>query len=332
LPDPQTDIRIGTFNLENLDDGPRAQPPLAQRLPVLQAQLTRMNADVLCLQEINTYKRGSAPRQLTALDRLLDGTPFSAFHRASTHADVGDAPMDKHNLVILSRFPIVRFQQYWHDLVPPPSAALQTAEPPDPEPQPIRWDRPLLYAAIELPSGTPLHVFNLHLRAPLAAAIPGQKSAPFVWKTVPGWAEGYSLAAMKRIGQALEARLAVDQLLDKNPGARIAVCGDFNADDYEAPSRLLRAEEQDTRNSALGARSLGALEHQLPATRRFTIVHRGRRQMLDHILVSRNLQSRCRHLEIHNEDLGDEALVARATTPPPDSFHAPVVATFALQD
>ncbi len=98
-----------------------------------------------------------------------------------------------------------------------------------------------MHAEIDLGDGPSLHVFNLHLRAPLAAVIPGQKSAPFEWKSVPGWAEGYYLAALKRSGQVLEERLAVDRIFDQDPDARIAVMGDFNADDHQAPLRLLCA-------------------------------------------------------------------------------------------
>jgi endonuclease/exonuclease/phosphatase family metal-dependent hydrolase len=323
-----TDFRIGTFNLENLEDGPHIDPPLAQRLPILRPQLQRMRADVLCLQEVNAQKIGSGPRTLRALDRLLEDTPYSTYHRACSHAQRGDGLLDKHNLVVLSRFPITMARQYWHDLVPPPSYPLQTAVPPELEPHSVTWDRPLLYAEIAPPGAPPLHLFNLHLRAPLAALIPGQKAAPFEWKSVPGWAEGYTLAAIKRIGQALEARLAIDQVFDQESGALVAVCGDFNADDYEAPSRLLRAEEQDTGNGELAYRSLIALERRLSPSRRFTVVHHGRPQMLDHILVSREILGWHRELEIHNEDLGDEMVAVRDVRHAPDSFHAPIVASF----
>lgn len=325
----ETPFRIATFNLENLDDGPSAHPPLDQRLPVLRPQLTRLRADVLCLQEINTQKEtASGPRTLSALDKLLEGTPYSEFHRVATHANHGAGPLDKHNLVILSRYPVTSRLQYWHDLVPPPLCALQTAAPPDPEPRPVTWDRPLLYAQVDLPDGMPLHVFNLHLRAPLAALIPGQKSAPFVWKSVPGWAEGYYLAALKRSGQALEARLAIDRVFDHDPGALVAVVGDFNADEYDAPSRLLRAEVQDSGNAGLAGRTLWAPERTVPGSRRFTVIHGGRPQMLDHILLSQSLNDRHQSLEIHNESLGDERDAAQADQPPPESFHAPVVASF----
>ncbi len=135
-----TPFRLATFNLENLDDGPRADPPLDQRIPVLRPQLERLHADVLCLQEVNAQKdRASGPRVPRALDRLLEATPYANYYRTSTRAQTrdDDGALDRHNLVILSRAPIVRSGQYWHDLVPPPLCALQTAVPPDQVAQPV---------------------------------------------------------------------------------------------------------------------------------------------------------------------------------------------------
>ncbi len=322
-------FRIATFNLENLDDGPRADPALEDRLPVLRPQLLNLHADVLCLQEINAQKdKATGDRVLAALDRLLTGTPYEDYHRVVSHSRDRDHFMDRHNLAILSRTAIDQSCQYWHDLVPPPTCELQTADPSDPTPQPVMWDRPLLYAEIARDPAPPLHVFNLHLRAPLAAVIPGQKAAPFQWKSVPGWAEGYYLAALKRSGQALEARLAVDRLFDRDPAAHVAVVGDFNADEYEVPLRLLRADPDDTGNQDLNERALTAPEHDLPPARRFTLIHGGRRQMLDHILLSRGLQDRLQGFEIDNRNLGDEKSTTGSAHPPLQSFHAPVIAAF----
>ena len=123
---------------------------------------------------------------------------------------------------------------------------MTTAEPAEPEAAPRRWDRPILETAHTLPDGRLLHVLNLHLRAPLAANIPGQKSGPFAWRQSSAWAEGYFVAAMKRAGQALEARLVVERLFDADSAALIAVAGDFNADDREVPLRILVAGDEET--------------------------------------------------------------------------------------
>ena len=325
-------MRLASFNLENLDSGPGADPPLEARIGVLRPQLLRLEADILCLQEVNAQRAEGgkdAKRQLAALDGLLEDTPYSAFHRAATRWPDG-APFDKHNLVILSRWPLEETRQLRNDLVPAPLYRCVTAEPEESAPGPVSWDRPLLAARARLPDGQALWVINLHLRAPLAAAIAGQKAGPFSWKTAAAWAEGFYLAAIKRSGQSLEARLLVESLLDAEAAGLIAVCGDLNAEEQEMPLRILRADIDDSGNGALADRVLTPLERSLPDWRRFSVIHAGRKTMLDHILASRALLSAFRGIEVHNEALGDELAAYATLNHSPESFHAPLVARFDL--
>ena len=322
-------MRIATFNLENLGHDRPDDTDDELRSAVLRPQLLRLQADILCLQEINATKiPGSGGRELSGLDALLEETPYADFHRAVTARDGGDGPMPRHNLVILSRWPIARHRQLHHDLVPAPLHRFLSAEPTKPEPEPVGWDRPLLHAEIELDDGRPLHVLNLHLRAPIAAPVPGGKTGAASWATTSAWAEGLFIASLKRAGQALEARLAIDRILDEDPDARILVAGDFNAGSQEAPTRILLADVSDTGSGDLSRRGLVALERTLPEDRRFSVLHAGRRLMLDHLLASRPLLAGYRGMEIHNETLGDEVLAQAAIDASPESYHAPVVATF----
>ena len=320
-------LRLASFNLENLSREADASGPLAERLAILRPQLERLDADVLCLQEVDSWREtGAAPRTLAALDVLLAGTPYHHFHRASTTRTETAEPRDKHNLVVLSRWPMAEVSQYANSLVPPVGYRLVTATPPVEDA--IVWDRPILLAAIALPGGRTLHVVDMHLKAPLASFIPGQKIGPYAWKNVSAWAEGYFVAAIKRSGQALEARMLVERIFDADPDALVAVCGDFNAEEREVPFRILVGDSEDTGNGQLTGRELVALEHSLPDFRRFTVVHAGRKLMLDHILVSRPLLSHYRGMEVHNEALGDEVVAYTMVEKTPESYHAPVVASF----
>lgn len=316
-------LRIATFNLENFDDA--GDPPFEERAALLRPQFERLDADVVCLQEVNGQRAAAgAPRALRALRRLLEGTPYAAFETTTG----GQHLADRHNLVILSRWPVVEARTFRHDLVPPPSARLATAVPPHTAAESICWDRPILYAAIELPVGRKLHVLNLHLRAPLASPIPGQKKGPQTWQSVGGWAEGYFIASIKRAGQALEARLAVERVFDADPSALVAVCGDCNADIEQTPMRILRAEVGETGNGHLAPRALVALERALPEERRFTVLHGGAARMLDHLLVSRPLLGWFRSAEVHNEALSDELVAQAVSAHSAESYHAPLAASF----
>lgn len=327
-----TGIRIATFNLENLDDRPEA--PLAGRLAVLRPQLARLDADILCLQEVNASREpGAKLRSLKALDTLLEGTPYEDYHRAATHQTGAEGPRDVHNLVVVSRLAIKSVAQYHNDLVP----VIEVPLAPDVRGDVkaaltrVRWDRPLLHTTLELEDGRSLEIINLHLRAPSGSFIEGQKSGPFTWKSVPGWAEAFYLSSLKRSGQALEVRLLIDRLFEANAEALIMVCGDFNAEDFETPLRLVMASDEDTGNGELAARSLVALERGIPADRAFSVLHHGRPQLLDHMLVSRALAGAFRNIEIHNETLGDETIAYSRINHPPESFHAPLVASFSIE-
>jgi endonuclease/exonuclease/phosphatase family metal-dependent hydrolase len=325
-------LRIATFNLENLDDKPGRVPALADRIAVLRPEFARLDADVLCLQEVNAQGEPGEGRRLAALERLLDGTAYADFHAVATTSESGHYPRDLHNLVILSRFPILERHQYMHDLVPPPAHLAVTAEPAATAAEAVEWNRPLLHATLDIGGPVPLEVVNLHLKAPLSAPVEGQKESAFVWKTVAGWAEGYFLAALKRSGQALEARLIVERLFDAEPDALIAVCGDFNAESSEVPLTILRGEVEETGNPRLARRVMVPLEQNIPAPARFTVKHGGELKMLDHILVSRPLLSFFHAAEVHNELVADELVAFRTGRADPDSFHAPVVAEFELPE
>lgn len=325
-------FRIATFNLENLGDTEGDEEALAFRIEALRPQLMRVDADVLCLQEVNAQKEPGHRRSLRALEALLRNTPYAGYHRAVTTSSSGDKPRDVQNLVVLSRSPIGESREYLNDLVERPSYRMATADPAAEAASPVSWDRPILHATVALPDGTPLHIVNLHLRAPLPSFIPGQKLEAFVWKSVEGWAEGTFIAEIKRTGQALEARILIDRLFDADPKAAIVVLGDFNADGREAPLKILRGDVDETGNGALAGRALTPIELTLPSDRRFSVLHFGQALMLDHIMVSRSMLARFRKAEIHNELLTDELVAFFAGRRDADSFHAPVVAEFAAGD
>jgi endonuclease/exonuclease/phosphatase family metal-dependent hydrolase len=281
-------------------------------------------------QRVTGEKGGGPGRDLVALDRLVASAGLGGYHRAVTHKPDGTGFIDHHNLVTCSRLPIADFRQLWHERVPAPAHDFLSARPPGGAPVRLTWDRPVLYTNIDTGHGRALHLFNVHLRAPLACPVPGQKAGAFAWNTAAGWAEGFYMSEIKRAAQALELRLEIDALFDAEPDAHICIAGDFNAEEHHAPLEILMADEDNTGNGALAARELVPVEHSLAEAMRFTVIHQGRRQMLDHILCSRPLLGHYRGAEIHNEALADEVTSSNAPSPSPVSSHAPVVALFDL--
>ena len=311
-------FRIATFNLETLGDARAGALPLAQRIAALRPKLVALKADVLCLQEVDAQEIASHRRGLSALEHLLEDTAYAGYHRVAGEDEPGHGPADRHNLVVLSRWPIRASRSVMHDKVPPPAGEADM--------QP-RWDRPIVQAEIGLPTGQSLHVLNLHLRAPLATFAPKAKQHG-VWQDTRAWARGFHLATLKRIGQALEARLIVDDLLDADREALIVGAGDLNADLYEMPLRLLCAPSADTNNAELAWRALQPAERRLPEAQRYTVIFDGRRVVLDHLLLSQRLAMALKSVEAKNEGLADEVVAEATSRREPASFHAPLVAAF----
>jgi endonuclease/exonuclease/phosphatase family metal-dependent hydrolase len=354
-------LRIATFNLENLDDTPPvspSSPTFAERVALMRPQLLRVRADILCLQEVF----GQGERQhfkLRALETLLADTSYIGFKRVSTvkfaspvatenlvlPIDVipstgnGRSVNHERNLVLLTHLDILEGRQIKYFYVSPPSYKTITAIYPQPDPhaedhakaEPIGLERPLLYVKVRLSPTQNIHVIIVHLKSKIPVDIPGQKESQYVWKTASGRAEGSFISSMRRLVQALEVRRLVDALFDEDENALIAVCGDFNAEESEVPLEAIRGDVEDTQNPQLVKRVLVPCEKTIPESSRFSLLHHGKGTMLDHILVSRSLLAFYRGTEIHNELLHDKSTAFVTNKMFPESDHAPVIAEFELQ-
>lgn len=325
-------LRITTFNLENLDDKPGQKPTLDERIALMCPQLLRLDADILCLQEVNGQEMSGEPRRLLALEKLLACPPYAQFHRISTMTEDGSQVYDERNLVILSRFEILEHHQYKHDFAPAPRYKKVTAKPAETAAKEIIWERPLLHARIKLDATRVLDLVNVHLKSRLPTPVEGQQLNAYAWKTASGWAEGFFLSSMKRVGQALETRMLVDTLFDADEDALVVVCGDFNSDLDDVPVETIRGDVENTGNDQLAKRVMIPCERTIPEPSRFSLLHQGRGTMLDHLLVSRGLLAYYKGTEIHNELLHDESIAFATDVKFPESDHAPVVAEFALPD
>jgi endonuclease/exonuclease/phosphatase family metal-dependent hydrolase len=208
---------------------------------------------------------------------------------------------------------------------------MATAEPDDPAADPVRWERPMLYTKIELAAGETLHLVNVHLKSRIPSNIPGQKIDDYTWRSVSAWAEGSFISSMKRVGQALQARLLIDGIFDdEGLTSLIAICGDFNSEAEDVPLKTICGHVEETGNPDHTFRLMVPCENYIPDSARYSLWHLGQGQMLDHIVVSRPLLALLQDAEIHNEALPDESGAYRQDTKFPESDHAPVVAEFEL--
>jgi len=122
-------LRIATFNLENLDfQKSNKEPTLEERIAVIRPQMLRLDADILCLQEINGQEEEGQPRRLLALEKLLEGTQYAGYGKVSTKKKDGSEVYDERNLVILSRYAILDSRQYKHEYALAPHYRIMTEE------------------------------------------------------------------------------------------------------------------------------------------------------------------------------------------------------------
>ena len=320
-------LRIATFNLENLDDTEGQSPSLSERIKVLSPQLERLNADILCFQEVHGQEGQNGKRQLLALQSLLQATSYATYDLVHIKTENNEA-FDKRNLVVASRFAIAEVNQYHHDLIPAPVYKKVTAVPAETEARPVLWEKPILYTKINVKEGFDIHVINVHLKSRIPSNIRGQKINNFTWKEIYAWGEGFFVSSMKRVGQALETRVLIDQLFDADEEAKIIVCGDFNAHPDEVPAEAIRGRVENTGNPDLIPREMVPAENTIPDSSRYTFLYRGRKRLLDHVLMSKALIPHYRGSEIHNEMLNDETIAFALDTKFPESDHAPFIIEF----
>lgn len=319
-------MRIATFNMENLDEEVGEQvPTLQDRIDVLRPQLTRLNADILCLQEVHGQERPGQPRALLALNALTKDTMYEHFHTACTITSDGQV-YDKRNLVVLSRYPISRHKQVKNDEIGELRYRRVSAIPPEADSKKVSWERPILHCEIDSPLGL-LHVINLHLKSRIPTPIPGQKSG-FQYLSATGWAEGYFISSMKRVGQALETRVLIDRIFDSQQAAKIVVCGDFNAEPGQVPVEAIVGRVENIGNPTLRHRQLMAASASVPGGQRYSHIHAGEKNLLDHLLFSQGLLADFEGAGVHNEQLHDESLAFAFDKKYPESDHAPFFVSF----
>ncbi|WP_269585166.1 endonuclease/exonuclease/phosphatase family protein [Roseibium sp. Sym1] len=321
-------MKLATFNMESFGNDRHDPAELKPRLDALRPKILELDADILCLQEVNAQKqKGMVARQFQALDLLLEGTPYETFNRATSERPSAKGPGDRHNLVVLSRHPIRQSESLYQAHAHPPQWQPGTALPPYDRPQTIEFDRPVLRTEIDIGTDRPLHLFCVHLRAPVAAMIRGGKRKDRSWRSISAWAEGYQLSVLKQTAQALELRLAVEDLFDADDAAQVVLAGDFNATSETGTIRLLRADPDDTGSPDLESRRLYQLDAALPPEKRKTVIHRGKGQALDHILASAAMTSRATDVRVFNYGLPDEVFDSE-NGDYAGSFHAAMRAEF----
>lgn len=331
-------FRLATFNVRDFfDDAPphvignldrdgfgqwaqrRAKQLYHRKVESVAAMVARLDADVIAFQEIE------GPQVLDAVRAHL---PHNGGYLPAVagHADARGIACG-----VLSRLPITSVEVHGVGQLTFPTFAEGESKP-----FAGRLDsrRGVLEVTVTLPDGASLALLAVHLKS--ARPIPrlDARGGAVDEEGHYAAAEGHARAAVLRLAEALHLRSRVEARLLREGKALLAVLGDFND---AADSLTLRAvagelaEPPRGRNADLDAATsleAGVLHHcarAVPSADRYTILHRGARVQVDHVLVSRALWRRFRGARVHNEELRDTNGDTREEV---ESDHAPLVAWF----
>jgi endonuclease/exonuclease/phosphatase family metal-dependent hydrolase len=302
-------LRFATFNLLDLfePDTDAARAIWPQKLDHIAAQLERADADVVALQELGSE---------ALLHSLCDGRLARLGY---AHRLVGTGDRRGIRNAIVARRPFVEARIHQAESLPFPRFVEG-----DPEPFPgrIPLRRGLLHARVEAGALRTVDVLTVHFKSKLGATLKAKDGTDLVDRSARGRAEAQLRSLVLRSAEALFVRGVVDDVLAE-PGRNAVVLGDFNDTLDSLPIAIVRGAHRHVDPALV----LEPATRLVPEERRFSALHGGIPQQIDHVLVSQRLSERLVEARIQNEALRDLGPYRPDAPPAPDSDHALVVAT-----
>lgn len=308
---------LASLNLENLAF-PRTdfdQVIYPMKIKSLALQIKRLDADIVVLQELI---------DLACLDEILPPDLYPARRFTNNTEGIRCAVIAKEGIELTGT--INHTEQFTEHWIYDEDKTINIQ---------CSWDRPLLEVQALLPDGTDLIIFAIHLKSKRATNLKGlKKRIPKinkdrkVWASLSDQARGSFASTIRRVAQAVQLRTIIDNRLHANSDANIIVAGDFNGDEGSVTYETICGNAVAAENWGLKDKELIPCDLAVPKSKRFTYIFQGRKQMLDHILINKNLLARFQRMQIFNETLRDEHIPYRNEEYFPESDHAPLIAYF----
>jgi endonuclease/exonuclease/phosphatase family metal-dependent hydrolase len=313
-------VVIGTWNLENLfrpgRDGPKDKPAYDAKLQALGRSITALGTDVLAVQEVGD------PEALDDLARHLGGIWHAAL---STHPDRRGIRVG-----FLSRHPVTVVADT--TTLPGELSPIQIADKPAVPSGEL--GRGALAVTVEPAPGFVLTLITCHLKSKLLT-FPGGRFSP---RDEGERARYGAYALYRRAAEATAVRELATQLLEPGSAQRVIVLGDLNDETAAATTQILNGPTGSEIGTGGFARvdagdrwRLWNLAPLIPDEQRFSRIHNGRKELIDHIFVSAALLTPLPTVRtILEEELPSVGDNPGARQDEPGSDHSPVVATFPL--
>jgi exonuclease III len=167
--------------------------------------------------------------------------------------------------------------------------------------------------------GKKLHVVGVHIKANFL--VPEKNTAGEVQSmtTQIATADGLIRSEVFRFSQAKKLRELIDTFFVADPNASVIVGGDFNAEENCAVYRIIRGVIEDSPDTLIES-SLRVEQEKRFSSLSTTF---GRMRLIDHILISKNLEPHLTDVQILNKNISSTKNVAPTPTLV-GSDHAPI--------
>lgn len=296
-------LTVASFNLLNLFDADHDA-----KIRTLAEHIVAARPDVVGLQEVGSED---------ALDRLAYALRVRGL--LLEHMLVGAADHRGIRNAVLSSRPFVEARTHTSHSLPFPTFADG-----DPEPFPNRLTvrRAIAEVRVLTPRGATVCIYVVHWKSKRLEAKRDANGLPIPAATARDLGESEMRSLLVRSAEALFVRGLVDEAFDR--GDLACVLGDFNDTIDSLPVRLLVGRNVDVGSQTM----LVSVLAKVAQPRRFSILNRGERQLIDHIFASPELASCLVDSEIRNQQLRDHGLPNAQPGVPEDSDHALVWAMF----
>lgn len=310
------EIVVMTWNVENLfrpatDAAPDGKDTYERKLDYLAATIRAVAPDALAVQEVGS------PEAAADLRAALG----DSWHvGVSAHGDdrgIRVAVLSPHGITVEA------------DVVDFPAGALRAV--PDVDHGVLaRLGRGALRVHVDAP-GAGLRMLTTHLKSKLLT-YPGNRRFP---RSENERARGAGFATLRRTAEAVALRVHLNSAMATTavggqPAVPTVLCGDLN-DGVDAVTTVLLEGPTDgdpnrpDKGDPVRLYNLGRL---LPPQRAYSRIFEGRGELIDHIMVSRDLRLRVTAVDALVDDIGSITASVRAREKAVVPDHAPVVARF----
>jgi endonuclease/exonuclease/phosphatase family metal-dependent hydrolase len=297
---------------------PKTEAEYQTKLDALASAITRMDPDVLAVQEVGE------PVALSELADRVGGT----WHIETAAPEAGTDHTIR--VGVLSRLPLTTFDPV--AAFPDKLRAIQQGD--TPADVATAMGRPALHVRVRI-HDTDIDLITAHFKSKLLTFPPNRFSPHDEGER----ARFGAYALYRRVAEAVTVRAAATDLLTGDHEAALMVFGDLNDEVEAATTQILNGPPGSVATTGFDRPDIGDgqrlwnLAPRIPQAQRFSRTYRGRNELIDHIFVSHALVGKIAQDHVTTDAAGPTPSIDDDPTDrrgAPGSDHRPVLASIDL--